>query len=371
MVFWHPDGFALYQVIEAFIRRHMRAAGFDEVRTPQLLARGLWEASGHWDKFGSQMFALEDGNHTLALKPMNCPAHVQIFKQNRRSFRDLPMRVSEFGACLRNEPSGALLGLMRTRAFVQDDAHIFCLPEQVEAEVVRFCAMLTELYGAFGFSEVEVRFATRPDQRAGSDDAWDVAEALLEQAARAAGLHFELSPGEGAFYGPKLEFHLRDSRGRSWQCGTVQADMVLPERLKAHYVDAQDRRHRPVMLHHAVLGSVERFIGVLLEHYAGQLPMWLAPVQIVVASVGAKHGVYADEIAARLKEGGYRVRSDVRSARLSKKVVDARNAGVPAFLTVGDQELSARTVMLREGGMPHESVPIEQLDKRLRSGAFP
>ncbi len=370
MVFWHPAGFALYEVIESFIRRQMRAAGFQEIRTPQLLDRGLWEASGHWDKFGENMFALDDGERVLALKPMSCPAHVQIFNHRPRSFRELPMRLCEFGSCLRNEPSGALLGLMRTRAFVQDDAHIFCLPEQIEAEVRNFCAMLAEIYRAFGFSDVEVRFANRPKQRAGSDEAWDMAEARLERAALAAGLDFETSSGEGAFYGPKLEFHLRDNRGRRWQCGTVQLDMVLPERLGAEYVDAADRRQRPVMLHHAVLGSVERFIGVLLEHHAGKLPLWLAPVQVVVASVGGQQADYVSSVVDRLSRLGYRVRADVRDERLSRKVVDARGIGAPVFLTVGKNEMQADTVALRESDGSQTSLSVEGLDDHLRPNAF-
>ena len=370
MVFWHPAGFALFGVIESFIRDQMRAAGFEEVRTPQLLARDLWEASGHWEKFGENMFSLYDGDRAFALKPMSCPAHVQIFSHQRRSFRDLPMRLCEFGSCLRNEPSGALLGLMRTRAFVQDDAHIFCLGEHVESEVKRFCGMLSEIYAAFGFPRVDVYFATRPGQRAGSDEAWDAAEAMLERAALAAGLRFQHSPGEGAFYGPKLEFHLRDNRGRPWQCGTIQLDMVLPERLNAQYVDGQDVRQRPVMLHHAVLGSVERFIGVLLEHHAGKLPLWLTPVQIVVASIGAKHAEYAVKVVDQLRLLGYRARSDVRPERLSKKIVDARALGSGAFLAVGDRELSGNSVMLRGTDDEQAQLSLGELDLRLRPEAF-
>ena len=370
MVFWHPRGFALYRVIEAYIRRRMAQAGFREVRTPVLLPRSLWERSGHWDKFGEAMFCMADGERPLALKPMSCPAHVQIFNRGLRSFRDLPLRLCEFGACHRDEPSGALHGLLRTRAFVQDDAHIFCAEEHVAAEVAAFCALLNAAYADFGFADVRVAFSTRPDVRAGSDAAWARAEAMLEEAARTAGLAFEVAPGEGAFYGPKLDFSLHDSRGRAWQCGTVQVDLVLPERLDAAYVDAQGRKVRPVMIHHAVLGSVERFVGILLEHHGGALPLWLAPEQIVVASIGLDQADYAQHVAADLAADGYRVATDVRPERLSKKIVDARTAGIPILMAVGAREAWDGTVSLRHRDGRQQVLDVRAAAAALRAEAF-
>ncbi|MBL8838538.1 MAG: threonine--tRNA ligase [Alphaproteobacteria bacterium] len=352
MVFWHPRGFALYRVIEDAIRRRMAAAGFKEIRTPQLLDRSLWEASGHWEKFGQAMFTLEDGKRGYALKPMSCPGHVQVFAQRVRSFRELPLRYCEFGACHRNEPSGALQGLVRTRAFVQDDAHIFCAEGDVVGEVARFCGLLKSVYADFGFHDVAVGFSTRPAVRAGGEEAWDRAEAMLEQAARAAGISPRLQPGEGAFYGPKLEFILADGAGREWQCGTIQLDLVLPERLGARYVDESGQFARPVMLHQAVLGSIERFIAMLLEHHRGQLPVWLAPDQVVVASIGAEQAGYAQEVAAALSARGVRAALDVGAERLGRKIVDAREAGIPFFAAVGAREAELRTLALRtrDGG---------------------
>jgi threonyl-tRNA synthetase len=307
MVFWHPRGFALYRVIEDHIRRRMRGAGFQEVRTPQLLGRSLWQASGHWDRFADAMFVVE-AERPLALKPMSCPGHIQIFKARVRSFRDLPVRLAEFGWVHRNEPSGALHGLLRTRAFVQDDAHVFCTEGQVETEVACFCTLLRAVYADFGFADVAVRFSTRPAARAGSDAVWDRAEAALAAAARAAGLTVEVQPGEGAFYGPKLEFHLHDAHGRGWQCGTVQLDLVLPERLDATFRDADSAAARPVMLHHAVLGSLERFIAMLLEHHRGRLPLWLAPDQVAVATIAPAASGYGarvrDALLAQLEQFG-------------------------------------------------------------------
>ena len=369
-VFWHPRGFALYQVVESYIRKRMRQAGFREVRTPQLLARGLWERSGHWEKFGENMFALDDGHQTLALKPMSCPGHIQIFNKRVRSFRDLPLRLAEFGACHRNEPSGALQGLMRTRAFVQDDAHVFCAVQQIEPEVARFCGLLRQIYADFGFDEMIVGFSTRPDVRAGEDAVWDQAEAALEQAARSAGVDYRLQPGDGAFYGPKLDFSLRDSRGREWQCGTVQVDLVLPERLDAQYVDSDNSRRRPVILHHAVLGSIERFIGVLLEHHQGRLPLWLAPEQIMVASIGEAQADYAAEVANRFAEAGFRPALDVRPIRLPRKIVDAHAAGIPLLAAVGAREAKSDSVALRGAGADNEVIAIDVALDRLRPDAF-
>ncbi|HIP79493.1 MAG TPA: threonine--tRNA ligase [Kiloniellaceae bacterium] len=365
MIFWHPRGFVIYQLIEEEIRKRMRAAGFQEVRTPQLLDRALWEASGHWQKFSEEMFVFEDGAQQRALKPMNCPGHVQIFKSRLRSFRDLPLRLSEFGACMRNEPSGALLGLMRTRAFVQDDAHIFCLEEHVEEEVANFCRLLKAVYARFGFEDVTVGLSTRPEQRAGEDAVWDRAEDMLAVAATAAGLNYRLQPGEGAFYGPKLEFVLRDTKGRSWQCGTIQVDLVLPERLDAAFTGSDGKRQRPVMLHQAVLGSIERFLGVLLEHHGGNLPFWLSPDQVAVASVGPEQAAYAEAVAADLSATGLRAVADIRPERLGKKVMDARNLGIPGFAVVGPEEVARGSVALRLGRGPSADLLTANLAEHL------
>ena len=362
VVFWHPKGAALYRQLEAYIRRRMRGAGFAEVITPQLLSRSLWERSGHWDKFGPAMFALEDGERLFALKPMSCPGHVQLFNKRVRSHKDLPIRYAEFGVCHRNEPSGALQGLMRTRAFVQDDAHIFCREDQVEDEVARFCALLRSVYADFGFPEFVVGFSTRPEARAGSDELWDRAETALERAARAAGLDPRLQPGEGAFYGPKLEFILRDSREREWQCGTIQLDFVVPERLEVGYVGPDNKRVRAVMIHHAVFGSIERFIAVLLEHHEGRLPFWLAPDQVAVAPVGSDQMPYARRIVEQLERADIRAVLLDASESLSRRVVQAREDGVPVFLALGEREQRDGTVSLRRwNGRP----VVLQLDDAL------
>ncbi|MEO1224171.1 MAG: threonine--tRNA ligase [Pseudomonadota bacterium] len=369
MAFWHPRGFALYRIIEDFMRRRMRRLGFREIRTPQLLARSLWEKSGHWEKFGDNMFTVEDGERSAALKPMSCPGHVQIFNKRRRSFRDLPMRLCEFGVCHRNEPSGALQGLMRGRSFVQDDAHIFCAEDQVEPEIARFCRALFEVYADFGFDDVRVAFSTRPAVRAGSNAEWDRAEALLARAAEAAALDHQLDPGEGAFYGPKLDFFLRDSRGREWQCGTVQLDLILPERLDATYVDASNRHVRPIMIHHAVLGSLERFVGILLEHYDGNLPLWLAPDQIVVASIGEAQNDYAQSVAAELEDADFRAIADTRPERLSRKIVDAREAGIPILMAVGNREQADNSVSMRWRDGSQQACSVTDALSRLRGEA--
>ncbi len=368
VVFWHPRGFALYRVIEDYIRGRMKAAGYREVRSPQLLARSLWESSGHWQKFADSMFVFEEGERCHALKPMSCPGHIQIFKQGTRSWRDLPIRYFELGLCHRKEPSGALQGLMRTRAFEQDDAHVFCLEEQVAAEVARFCAMQQEIYTDFGFPEVAIGFSTRPEVRAGSDAQWDKAEALLEEAARLAGLDYRVLPGEGAFYGPKLEFALKDRAGRLWQCGTVQLDLVMPERLGAHYADAQGEKGQAVLIHHAVLGSLERFIGILLEHYGGRLPLWLAPDQVVVASVTETQAAYAREVAERLEEAGLRVLLDDGPNRLARKIVAARELGVPLFLTVGEREVASRSISLRDSSSKQSILPLDAAVAQIATG---
>ena len=365
MVFWHPRGVALWRVIEDHIRERMRQAGYREVRTPQILARPLWEQSGHWEKFGQDMFALEAEGRPLAIKPMSCPCHIQIFNKRVRSFRDLPMRYFEFGAVHRSEPSGALHGLFRTRAFVQDDAHVFCREDQVEAEVRRFCEIQTALYADFGFDAVEVRFSTRPEVRAGADAVWDRAERSLEAAARAAGLDPIVQPGEGAFYGPKLEFHLKDRLGRSWQCGTVQLDFVLPERLDAAYHDETNGASRPVILHHAVLGSLERFIGILLEHYDGNLPPWLAPEQVLVASINKEAAPYALKVEQALLDVGLRVALDDGADTLPRKIVDARERGIPLIAVIGKREARERTVALRHRDGSQEALSLPEAVARI------
>ena len=350
-VFWHAKGWVLYREIEAYVRRRLDAAGYSEVKTPQMVDRSLWEASGHWEKFGENMFtAQSEDERTLALKPMNCPCHVQIFRQGIKSYRDLPLRMAEFGSCHRNEPSGALHGIMRVRAFTQDDAHIFCTEDQITEESVQFCALLQSIYADFGFDDVRVKFSDRPDVRAGDDATWDRAEAALTDATHAAGLDTVLNPGEGAFYGPKLEFVLRDAIGRDWQCGTLQVDFVLPDRLDAEYVGEDGNWHRPVMLHRAILGSMERWIGILIEQYSGRMPAWLAPVQIVVASITDSANDYAREVAARAAAAGLRVETDLRNEKISYKVREHSVMKVPFILAVGGREAEAGTVALRRLG---------------------
>ncbi|MCY3755321.1 MAG: threonine--tRNA ligase [Alphaproteobacteria bacterium] len=356
-VFWMPKGWTLFRVCEDYMRMRLDANGYVEVKTPQLLDRALWEASGHWEKFREHMFVAEAAEDRLfALKPMNCPGHVQIFKQGIKSYRDLPLRMAEFGACHRNEPSGALHGIMRVRAFTQDDAHIFATEDQVTAETERFCALLTSIYADFGFEDVLVKFSDRPEVRAGEDGVWDKAETALLDAVNAAGLEVELNPGEGAFYGPKLEFVLRDAIGRDWQCGTFQVDFVLPERLNATYVDESGERRRPVMLHRAILGSFERFIGVLIEHYAGRFPLWLAPVQAVVATITSDADDYARAVCARLREAGLRAELDLRNEKIGYKVREHSVAKVPVMLVVGRREAEQGTVALRRLGSQQQEM---------------
>ena len=356
-VFWHAKGWILYREIEAYVRRRLDAAGYSEVKTPQLVDRSLWEASGHWEKFGENMFtAQSEDERTLALKPMNCPCHVQIFRQGIKSYRDLPLRMAEFGSCHRNEPSGALHGIMRVRAFTQDDAHIFCTEDQITEESVKFCALLQSIYADFGFDDVRVKFSDRPEVRAGDDATWDRAEAALTDATHAAGLDTVLNPGEGAFYGPKLEFVLRDAIGRDWQCGTLQVDFVLPDRLDAEYVGEDGNRHRPVMLHRAILGSMERWIGILIEQYSGRMPAWLAPVQIVVVSITDSANAYAREVAAAAAAAGLRVETDLRNEKISYKVREHSVMKVPFILAVGGREAEAGTVALRRLGSNDQQV---------------
>ena len=347
MVFWHPKGWTLYRVLIDYMRRKLDDAGYVEVNTPQLVSRSLWEDSGHWDKFREHMFTVESDDHVHALKPMNCPCHVQIFRQGLKSYRDLPLRMAEFGACHRYEPSGALHGLMRVRGFTQDDAHIFCTDDQINAESAAFCELALGIYRDFGFEDVVIRFADRPAVRAGSDDVWDRAEEALRTAAEQAGVEYELNPGDGAFYGPKIDFVLRDAIGREWQCGTLQVDFVLPERLDASYIGDDGEKHRPVMLHRAILGSLERFIGVLIEHYAGKFPLWLAPVQAVVATVTRDGDDYAAAVADTLRAAGLRVELDVSNEKIGYKLRHHSLAKVPVFMAIGKRESENRTVSIR------------------------
>ena len=369
-VFWHPKGWKLYRNIQDYMRWRLEAAGYIEVNTPLLVDRRLWEASGHWEKFREYMFTTEDEDKVLALKPMNCPCHVQIYRQGITSYRDLPIRMAEFGSCIRNEPSGAIHGLMRVRAFTQDDAHIFCTEEQITAETKAFCELLLAVYKDFGFEEVAVKFADRPPLRAGSGETWDKAEEALKEATAATGLQVELNPGEGAFYGPKLEFVLRDVIGREWQCGTLQVDFVLPERLDATFIGKDGGKHRPVMLHRAVLGSFERFIGILIEHYSGKLPFWLAPLQVVVATVTGDSDDYARRVHGALKEAGLAAEMDLRNEKINYKIREHSLAKVPAILVVGKRESLQETVAIRRlGGKPQEILALAEATARLKKEA--
>jgi threonyl-tRNA synthetase len=366
-VFWHPKGWTLWRTLEAYMRRRLEAGGYVEIKTPQLLDRSLWEASGHWEKFREAMFTAESEDKVLALKPMNCPCHVQIFRQGIKSYRDLPLRMAEFGSCHRNEPSGALHGLMRVRAFTQDDAHIFCTEDQITAETKIFCDLLISIYRDLGFDQVIVRFADRPPRRAGADAIWDKAEAALKEATAAAGVETVMNPGEGAFYGPKLEFVLRDAIGRDWQCGTLQVDFVLPERLDASYIGEDGQKHRPVMLHRAILGSFERFLGVLIEHYAGRFPLWLAPVQAVVATITQDADAYAGRVLAAAQSAGLRVEADLRNEKINYKVREHSLAKVPVLLVVGKREAEAGNVALRRlGGEAQEVLALDDAIHRLK-----
>ena len=372
-VFWHPKGWTMYREIEAYVRRRLESDGYDEVKTPQLVDRALWEASGHWDKFRENMFTADaEDDRTLALKPMNCPCHVQIFRQGIKSYRDLPLRMAEFGSCHRNEPSGALHGIMRVRAFTQDDAHIFCTEDQITAESVKFCALLQSIYADFGFEEVRVKFSDRPKVRAGEDDVWDRAESALTDATKAARLETTLNPGEGAFYGPKLEFVLRDAIGRDWQCGTLQVDFVLPERLDAEYVAEDGSRRRPVMLHRAILGSMERWIGIIIEQFAGRMPPWLAPVQVVVASITDSANDYAQKVADAAAARGLRVETDLRNEKISYKVREHSVSKVPFILAVGGREEEAGTVALRRlGSNDQQVIDMSEALDQLRGESLP
>ena len=348
MVFWHDKGWTLYLILEQYIRDRLRARGYQEVHTPQVIDRGLWERSGHWEKFRNDMFVTESEDRVFAIKPMNCPAHIQIYNQGLKSYRDLPLRLAEFGSCHRNEPSGTLHGLMRVRNFVQDDAHIFCTEGQILAEVSDFIDLLFEVYRDFGFDEVLVKFSTRPPLRVGSDAVWDRAERSLQDALEQKDLDWELQPGEGAFYGPKIEFSLRDCLQRVWQLGTIQLDFSMPERLGAHYIAEDNSKRIPVMLHRAILGSLERFIGILIEHYASAFPLWLAPVQAVVLNITDRQADSVREVANTLRDKGFRVESDLRNEKIGFKIREHTLQKVPYLLVVGDREVAQRTVAVRD-----------------------
>lgn len=376
MVFWHPRGWAVYQAVEQYMRRQQASHGYREIKTPQLVDFSLWERSGHADKFGEDMFALEADERQFAIKPMNCPCHVQVFNQGLRSYRDLPMRLAEFGSCHRNEPSGSLHGLMRVRGFVQDDAHIFCTEAAIQDEVAQFIDFLHEVYEDFGFTDVIYRLSTRPEKRVGSDEDWDRAEEALGKALDGKGLPWELLPGEGAFYGPKIEFSLKDSIGRVWQCGTIQVDFSMPGRLDAQYVAEDGSRQVPVMLHRAILGSFERFIGMLIEHYEGAFPAWLAPVQAVILNITDKQAEYVKKVEESLKNKGFRVESDLRNEKIGFKIREHTIQKIPYLLVVGDREAETNSVAVRtrqgddDGAMPIEAFIDRLEDDVARRGRF-
>ena len=371
-VFWHPKGWTIYRELQNYIRRRISKVGYVEVNTPIMVDRILWEASGHWEKFHENMFISETEDKLFALKPMNCPCHVQIFRQGIKSYRDLPLRMAEFGCCHRNEPSGALHGLMRVRSFVQDDAHIFCQEDDITSETKAFCELLMSVYKDFGFTDVRIKFSDRPEKRAGTDATWDKAEGALMDAVKASGLEYTLNPGEGAFYGPKLEFVLRDAIGRDWQCGTLQVDFVLPERLDANYIGSDGEKHRPVMLHRAILGSIERFFGILIENYAGKLPLWLAPTQVVIATVVDSANEYAESICDQLKEAGLRVGTDLRNEKISYKVRDLSVQKIQYIAVVGAKEAEEQTISLRQLGSQDQTVmTLKEFVAMMKENAAP
>jgi threonyl-tRNA synthetase len=368
MVFWHPKGWTVWQQVEQYMRKAQEQRSYREVRTPQVMDRSLWERSGHWENYRDLMFTTESEKRDYAVKPMNCPGHVQIFNQGVRSYRDLPLRLAEFGSCHRNEPSGALHGILRVRAFTQDDGHIFCTPEQIEPEVVDFHRFALKVYSDFGFGEVTVKLALRPEKRLGSDAVWDHSEAALRKALASCGVEWQELPGEGAFYGPKIEYHLKDSIGRAWQCGTMQVDFMMPERLGAEYVAEENVRRVPVMLHRAIVGSLERFIGMLIEHYSGALPLWLAPEQVVVMNISAAQASYAQGIASRLRDCGLRAFADLRNEKITYKIREHSLQKLPYQLIVGDKEVAANLVAVRtRAGEDLGQMTFEAFIERIRS----
>jgi threonyl-tRNA synthetase len=366
LVFWHPKGWAIWQAIEQYMRQVYRDTGYKEVKAPQILDRSLWEASGHWDKYKDNMFTTESENRYYALKPMNCPGHIQIYKSDLRSYRDLPLRYGEFGQCHRNEASGALHGLMRVRGFTQDDGHIFCTEDQIQAECVAFTSQLHRVYADFGFTEVQYKVATRPALRIGADELWDKAEHALMESLRASGVAFEVSPGEGAFYGPKIEYHLKDAIGRTWQCGTMQVDFSMPGRLGAEYVAEDNTRKVPVMLHRALVGSLERFIGILIENHAGAMPPWLAPVQVAVACISEHQSAYAEAVVEKLKKQGFRAEADLRNEKITYKIRSLALQKLPYIVVVGDKEMQSGQVAVRaRGGVDLGAMPLDRFAQRL------
>jgi len=367
LVFWHPKGWAIWQAVEQYMRAVYRDNGYHEVRAPQILDRSLWERSGHWEKYRENMFTTESENRYYALKPMNCPGHVQIYNANLHSYRELPLRYGEFGFCHRNETSGSLHGLMRVRGFVQDDGHIFCTEDQILGECVTYTALLQKVYRDFGFEQLLYKVATRPEQRIGSDEIWDKSERSLMESLQRSGVEFETLPGEGAFYGPKIEYHLKDSLGRPWQCGTMQVDFSMPERLGAEYVAEDNTRKTPVMLHRAIVGSLERFIGMLIENYAGAMPPWLAPTQVVVACISEHQAAYADEVAQTLQKQGFRAESDLRNEKINYKIRQLSLQKIPYILVVGDKEKQVNTVAVRaRGGADLGVMPLSEFAERLK-----
>ncbi|CBN87726.1 TPA: threonine--tRNA ligase [Neisseria lactamica] len=366
MVFWHPKGWALWQAVEQHMRKELNAAGYKEVKTPQIMDKTFWEKSGHWENYKDNMFVTSSEKREYAVKPMNCPGHVQIFNNGLRSYRDLPMRLAEFGSCHRNEPSGALHGLMRVRGFVQDDAHIFCTEDQIVSEARAFNELLVRIYKQFGFHDVSVKLSLRPEKRAGSDEVWDKAEQGLREALTACGVEWEELPGEGAFYGPKIEYHVKDALGRSWQCGTLQLDFVLPERLNAEYVTENNDRARPVMLHRAILGSLERFIGILIENHAGSFPLWLAPVQMVIMNITENQADYCREVAARLQAAGFRVELDLRNEKIGYKIRDNSQYRFPYQIVVGDKEKQENKVAVRRKAEDLGSLDLDDFIAQLQ-----
>ncbi len=368
MVFWHPKGWTIYLQVQSYIRQTIAQHGYQEVHTPQLVDRSLWEKSGHWDKFGDSMFTTHSENRDYAIKPMNCPCHIQIYNQGMKSYRDLPLRMAEFGSCHRNEPSGTLHGLMRIRNFVQDDAHIFCTEEQIQSEVADFIDLLLKVYKAFGFQEVLIKLSTRPPKRIGSDELWDKAEQALELALNSRGMKWQLQPGEGAFYGPKIEFSLKDCLGRVWQCGTIQVDFFMPERLGAEFINKEGNKQTPVMLHRAILGSLERFMGILIEEYAGDFPLWLAPIQIAILNITDQSADYAKNVAKKLEQAHFRVITDLRNEKIGLKIREHTLQKIPYLLILGGRELEKQQVTVRlRNGDDKGAMSLEQLIERLNA----
>lgn len=372
MVFWHPKGWSIYRELEEYIRRKITKGGYLEIKTPQLIDKKLWEASGHWDKYSEHMYTSEADDRELMLKPMNCPGHIQVFNQGIKSYRDLPLRMSEFGSCHRYEPSGALHGLMRVRNFVQDDAHIFCTEDQIESETILFCNILKEVYEELGFDKVSIKFADRPDERVGEDSIWDKAESALSKAAKATGLPFDENKGDGAFYGPKLDFYLHDAIGRVWQCGTLQVDFNLPKRLNASYIGEDNNKHIPVMLHRAILGSLERFLGILIENYEGKFPLWLSPVQVALTTITSNSDMAANALLEKLRSSGLRSIIDLRNEKINYKIREHSINKVPYILVLGDREVEENTVTIRRlGSKEQKTLDVDECIDFIKNESLP